>query len=166
MFSQNMSLSFPLHFLWIYSLFRQTSGVNFIAECVPNLIDQQYGYNISCHFNITATSFSINLISLNWTLPSQSSFLFDNNTHFVGGQNPANSYQGSQALATWDAINVSSTAILAVYLQPNASITRNQVVTSTVTLRYHNASNAATTLSVESAFLPQTHSMPFHSSPS
>ena len=148
MFSRSTSLSI----LSTYWLLHQGSCVDFITECITDLIDQQYGYNISCQFNITATTANIYHIALNWTLPSQSTFLFDDNTHFIGGQNPLNSYEGSQALATWDGINISNTATLTVYLQPNISITRNQRISSTATLQYYSTfdmSQNPITLSVE-----------------
>ena len=161
MFSRSLSLLV----LCIYCSFhRGSSSVDFTTKCSADLIDQQYGYNISCQFNITATSSNIYHLALNWTLPSQSTFLFDNNGHFIGGQNPLNSYDGSRALATWDAINISNTAILTVYVQPNISITRNQIISSTATLQYSNTSDISqyprSTLSVESqSFLLHSFSM-------
>eukprot|EP01084_Bolivina_argentea_P064654 117889_1 len=122
------------------------SSVQFTPECHTHLIDQHYGYNISCEFNITATTNTIYHVSLNWSIPSQSSFIFDNQTYFIGGENPTNVYQKSSLIAKWNSINASTTAILRLYMQPNMSITRNEAFISTVTIQYYNISNISLTV--------------------
>ena len=131
----------PFMFIIPLLLIHIAQSVTFNTECSTYLIQQHYGYNISCQFNITATVNTIYHISLNWSLPSQSSFIWDNQTYFINGDNPTNAYQKSSKIATWDSINASSTAILVLHLQPNVSISRNEIVISTATLQYYNTSN-------------------------
>ena len=126
-----------------------SSNVEFAADCFTHLIHQHFGYNISCTFNISVISNSIYDISLNWSIPSDESFVFDNKTHFEGGINPNNAYHGSSLIAKWNEINESNAAILRLYLQPNTTISRNEMIISTATITYNETQTIAKSVMIQ-----------------
>eukprot|EP01083_Nonionella_stella_P003763 10810_1 len=136
--------------LLIILLTKYACCVEFNSKCSANLTHHHYGYNITCTFNITVLTDAIYHVSLNWSVPSQSSFVFDNQTHFIGGESPVNVYHKTPLIATWYGINASSTAIVVLHLTPNASITNNEAVISTAFLQYYNVSNLSLATSASS----------------